>query len=375
MTGLTAHREQEGVKRPAVVITGGGTGGHLFPGIAVARAFMDQFPGCRIRFISSGRAIEETILSDAGFDTIVIGAAGIKGKSWGRKIGAVFMIPVGLAQSIAVLLKFKPDVVIGLGGYSAGPVVVAAWLLGIPRVIQEQNLLPGVTNRILARLADLIFTSFPDTAIPAPAEKIRFTGNPVRREIIEAFAGVSSEQSGRFTVLVLGGSQGARGLNRLVVEALDHLKEADRFCFIHQTGSAEVLDVATAYAERDIENDTAAFFTDMASLYARADLVICRAGATTVAEIIAAGKAAIFIPFPHAADNHQVYNARGLVEAGAAEMVLEHEATGPALARKIVFYADHPDALREKRENLRPLRVTDAAERIVDHITRLVGSK
>ncbi len=228
---------------------------------------------------------------------------------------------MGLIQSATVLIKFGPDVVIGLGGYSAGPVVVAAWLLRIPRVIQEQNVIPGITNRLLARFADLIFTSFPDTAIAAPIEKICFTGNPVRDEIIKAFDASASEKNRRFTVLILGGSQGARGLNRLVIAALDHLKETDRFRFIHQTGPADLQDAAIAYAEKDIANTTAPFFTDMAALYARADLVICRAGATTVAEIIAAGKPAVFIPFPHATDNHQVYNAQGTGRPGGGRNV------------------------------------------------------
>lgn len=361
-----------------VVFAGGGTGGHLFPGIAVAREFESKCPGTRILFVSSGRPIEEKVLAKTGFETAMIRVEGIKGKSLWSKLKSAMILPRGVMGAIALLLRFKPDVVMGLGGYSAGPLILAAWMLRIPRAICEQNQLPGVTNKILSHFSDRVYVAYKDTDLNAPMGKIRVFGNPVRKEIIKEL--MENEKSAQdknqgYTVLILGGSQGAHGLNMAVVNALGHLSHPDKFRFIHQSGTADEPVVAKAYDEKKIAHTTAAFFDDMASLYLQADLVICRSGATTIAEVTIAGCAVIFVPFPHAADNHQVFNAKPLVEEGAAEMILESDLSGRSLSERIEFYANHPDVCAKMKEKIRMFGNPDAASRIVEDIYQLLAVK
>lgn len=364
-----------------IVFAGGGTGGHLFPGIAIAEAFMHRQPETRILFVSSGKKIEETVLSKTAFEKKMITVEGIKGKRFSTKMVSLIKLPKGLIESLRLLIQFKPDVVIGMGAYSAGPVVVSAWLLRIPRVIHEQNSIPGITNRILADFANRIYVSFQDMEIKARAEKIYFTGNPVRKEILSAIqksrnTGFKSKNNHPvFDVLVLGGSQGAHSINKSVVDALKYLKDPLKYRFSHQTGPQDVDIVRKAYSESKIEFVVEPFFEDMATRYQTADLVICRSGATTVAELTVAGRAVIFIPFPFATDNHQVVNARALVEDGAAEMIREENLSGKLLSEKIQHYAGHPDILEDRKTRMRQFGKPDAAERIVDDIYRIIGSK
>ncbi len=364
-----------------IVIAGGGTGGHLFPGIAIAEAFMRRQPETRILFVSSGKKIEETVLAKTGFEKKLITIEGIKGKRFSTKMLSLMKLPRGLIESIGLLIGFKPDVVIGMGAYSAGPVVVSAWMLRVLRVIHEQNSIPGITNRLLADFANRIYVSFADTKIKARAEKIVFTGNPVRKEILDAICrnrntGAKAQNNNlKFDVLILGGSQGAHSINMAVVDALKYLKAPVKYRFTHQTGEQDVDHVQKAYSASNIECVVAPFFEDMATRYQNADLVICRSGATTVAELTIAGSAVIFIPFPFATDNHQVVNTRALVENGAAEMILEEELSGLFLSDKIQYYAGHPDILEERKARMRQFGKPDAAERIVDDIYRIIGSK
>jgi UDP-N-acetylglucosamine--N-acetylmuramyl-(pentapeptide) pyrophosphoryl-undecaprenol N-acetylglucosamine transferase len=361
-----------------VIFAGGGTGGHLFPGIAIAREFENRYPGTRILFVSSGRPIEEKVLAKTGFETAMIRVEGIKGKTLWSKLKSAMILPRGLLGAIALLFRFKPDLVMGLGGYSAGPLILAAWMLRIPRAICEQNQLPGVTNRILSHFSDRIYTSYNDTDLNAPAEKIRMFGNPVRKEIVKRLQEHREdvlEKNQAVTVLILGGSQGAHGLNMAVVAALEHLGYPEKFRFIHQSGTADEPVVANAYNEKKIVHTTAAFFDDMASLYRQADLVICRSGATTIAEVTIAGCAVIFVPFPYAADNHQVFNAKPLVDKGAAEMILESDLTGRSLAERIEFYAGHPEVRSQMEGKIRAFGNPDAAARIVEDAYQLLDTK
>jgi UDP-N-acetylglucosamine--N-acetylmuramyl-(pentapeptide) pyrophosphoryl-undecaprenol N-acetylglucosamine transferase len=369
---IADETEISGIK--SVVFAGGGTGGHLFPGIALAEEFTRRNPGCRVVFVSSGRPLEERVLAETGFEKYRIPVEGIKGRRGMAKLKTAVRLPFSLFYAMALLVRVRPDVVIGMGGYSAGPVVLAAWMLGRRRVICEQNRLPGMTNRILARFAQRIYVSFPDTFANAPADKTVLAGNPVRRRIVEALStketktAFTKHENGRFTVLVLGGSQGAKGINRAVTGALDHLAEKETYHFIHQTGEHDVQAVAAAYAEKNFSAVVASFFADMAALYRQADLVICRSGATTVAEIAVAGKAAVFVPFPHATDDHQRHNAVDLVGAGAAEMILENDLNAEELAEKIVFYRQHPAALTAMQTAMKGFGRPDAAKKIVDDI-------
>jgi UDP-N-acetylglucosamine--N-acetylmuramyl-(pentapeptide) pyrophosphoryl-undecaprenol N-acetylglucosamine transferase len=362
-----------------IVIAGGGTGGHLFPGIAVAQEFEVRNPASRIIFVSTGNPLERSVLSKTGYTLQTITAAGIKGRGLWNQIKSVAKIPKGVLAANRILKNFSPDLTVGLGSYSAGPVVFTAWLRRIPIVVHEQNILPGITNRILSRFANRIYISFENTKSNMDSRKVQWTGNPVRRELLEysdRHAEDVSDDSGNgfFTILIIGGSQGAHRINTAVIEALEHLEDKEHLHFVHQTGDADEQPVEEAYRRSNIQCTVQSFFDNMAELYSRADLLICRAGATTVAEITALGKAVIFIPFPYAADNHQVLNAGTLAEDGAAEMIIEKDLNGNVLSEKINNYAAHPAELKNISARAKQLGKPDAAKSIVDDCYRLLNT-
>jgi UDP-N-acetylglucosamine--N-acetylmuramyl-(pentapeptide) pyrophosphoryl-undecaprenol N-acetylglucosamine transferase len=359
-----------------VVIAGGGTGGHVFPGIALAEAFRGMNPNSRIVFAGTGNLLETDALRRTPFEHRAISAGGLKGRGPLRQAGALVKVARGLVQSFGLLRRFSPDLVIGVGGYVSGPMVLAARLMGICCVLQEQNVMPGITNRMLAPLVHRIFAAFPDTRGKGFQRKMTVTGNPVRRELLSG----SKERDDRgaaapkqpFTLLIFGGSQGARGINEAVMKALPHLP-LERMAFIHQTGEDELARVRSAYETRGAAATVEAFFVDMAKQYRAADLVICRAGATTVSEVTAMGKPAIFVPYPFAADDHQQMNARSLADQGAGEMILEKDLTGEALAGRISYYEAHPEALDDMAERAKAFGKPDAARRIVEECYDLLG--
>lgn len=361
-----------------IVIAGGGTGGHLFPGIALAQEFTARNPNNRLLFVGTDKPFETRALSKAGFAHKGITSEGIKGRGILNQTKSILKIPKGIFESVMILKQFRPDLVVGVGGYSAGPLAAGAWLLGIKIVLHEQNILPGITNRILSCLADRIYVSFDDIPAGFNPKKVLYTGNPVRREILQFTSNqkvgeiADSPQPRQFTILILGGSQGAHSINMAVLDAIDKIKDKAKFFFVHQTGLNDETRVKTEYERFGVSFKVQAFFNDMARQYQNADLVICRAGATTVAEIKAVGKGAIFIPFPFAADNHQVLNARSLENAGAAEMILEKDLNGNALAERINFYASSPDTLRRMASRTKDLSRPDAAAVIVDDCYKLV---
>jgi len=378
LAGPVSAAGDNGGRPLRVVIAGGGTGGHLFPGIAVAEEIRSRDSDHQVLFISRGNQFERTALARAGFPLATISVEGLKGRGLWNQLRGLGRLPWAIAQSVGRLRAFRPDLVIGLGSYSAGPLVVAAWLLGIPVALCEQNVLPGITNRVLARLADRIFTSFDRTEGGFDLAKVRWTGNPLRRQIVQTAARVATTGTAPatpFSVLVVGGSQGAHRINTAMIEALGHLGDPAGYFFIHQTGSADEAMVAAAYQRSGAAARVQSFFDDMATQYARAHLVICRAGATTVAEITALGKAAVLIPYPHAADDHQQRNARRLVAAGAAEMIDEQELNGERLAARIAFYAFHPEVWTDLARQAARLGKPDAARRIVDECYRLVAAR
>jgi UDP-N-acetylglucosamine--N-acetylmuramyl-(pentapeptide) pyrophosphoryl-undecaprenol N-acetylglucosamine transferase len=371
-----SFRESSGPLR--IVIAGGGTGGHLFPGIAIAQEFMARNPNNRVLFVGTGKPFETTALSKADFAHKRITSEGIKGRGLGNQTRSILKIPKGILESVMILKRFRPDLVFGVGGYSAGPLAAAAWLLGTKIVLHEQNIFPGITNRILSRLADRVYVSFDDIPTGIRPKKVLYTGNPVRREILQypknqkGLEIDESEQKRYFVILILGGSQGAHSINMAILEAIETITDKDKFFFIHQTGLNDETRVKNAYERYGMSCRVQAFFNDMDRQYQKADLVICRAGATTVAEIKAIGKGAIFIPYPFAADNHQVLNARSLEKTGAAEMILEKDLNGKALAERINFYASNPDTLRQMASRAKDLCRTDAAAVIVDDCYKLV---
>lgn len=362
-----------------IVIAGGGTGGHLFPGIAIAEKFLDRAPNAVILFIISGNPFEISVLSEKKYKYCCIESQGIKGRGLLKQMAVVAKIPLGILQSLKILRKFKPDLVVGMGSYSSGPVIAGAWLLGIRITLCEQNILPGVTNRCLSYFAQRVYVAFQDTSLGCAEKKIYFTGNPLRKEIIENVVGnnskeqnCSSEVKRQFTVMITGGSQGAHSINLAVADALGYIKNKDKFNFIHQTGSDDEDMMKVVYKKHGIQGTVKSFFTDMSVQFNKADLVICRSGATTVAELTALGKGTIFIPYPFAADNHQALNALSLVEAGAAEMILQEDLDGKLLAGRIERFASHTESLKTMAARAKKIGRPDAVEKIVDDCCRLI---
>lgn len=353
-----------------IIIAGGGTGGHLFPGIAIARTIIDDAPGSRVLFVNTGNALETKVLSEAGFEQKVIRSSGLKGLGIFKKLGALMKIPGGVAASASIIKAFRPDVVIGVGGYSSGPVLLAARMLGVKTALHEQNRLAGMTNRFLSRLSGRVYVSFENTVINGRPENRRVTGNPVRKEIcgIEKKADASGSVP---TVFVTGGSQGAEKINQTVIQAVRLLRHP--VSIVHQTGKRNYEEVRTAYEQSGTDALVKPFFTDMAERYRNADLVICRAGATTVAELSAIGKPALFIPFPFAADNHQVFNAQALTETGGAEMIEEKNLSPELLAERISYYAENPDRLKEMAGRAKKLGKPDAARKIADDLYEYIN--
>ena len=358
----------------SLIIAGGGTGGHLFPGIAVAEEVLAAGTGNRVRFIGTGNRFETGVLRRKGFEQEVITVQSLKGKTIFLQVKALISLPSSILSALWVLRKLRPDVVLGVGGYSAGPVVVAAWIIGIPRALHEQNVIPGMTNRMLSYLADRIYVSFENTRIKASKRKIHMTGNPVRKEILSCVENTVTAAKGPatrenpFTVFIVGGSQGAHRINTAVVEALAHIRSKDRVVFIHQTGDADEDAVRKAYTDHNIAGTVKPFFNRMDRQYRKADLVVCRAGASTIAELTVLGKGVLFVPYPFAADDHQAINAHQLVSAGAAEMILEKDLSGALLARKIEGYASSPERLESMAVNMRKLAKPDAAKAIVEDL-------
>ncbi|MCG6908973.1 MAG: undecaprenyldiphospho-muramoylpentapeptide beta-N-acetylglucosaminyltransferase [Deltaproteobacteria bacterium] len=363
-----------------LVIAGGGTGGHLFPGIAVAEEVLARNTDSSVLFIGTGKPFETAILGEKGFCHAAISVQGIKNLGLLKQARAFTLLPMSLYASAKILKSFRPDLVLGVGGYSAGPVVAAAWMMGVKTALQEQNVLPGITNRWLSHIADRLYLSFPETKGIRTGKKALVTGNPVRREFFAATppleqAGETGANAAKaLTVLVVGGSQGAHGINLAMRSALTFMEGRHRLHVIHQTGSDDVETMQKAYAESGVSSTVKAFFTDMAQQYRRADLIICRAGATTVAEVTVLGKAVIFIPYPHAADDHQRLNAESMVAAGAAELILEKNLTGERLAGRIQHYAGSPDLLARMGHRASMLGRPNAARVIVDDMYELVHS-
>lgn len=370
-----------------IIIAGGGTGGHLFPGIAIAQEVMTKHSGNRVLFVSTGKPFEKKALSEAGFPMRRITSQSIKGQGVWNQLVAVWKIPWGVFESIWILKRFRPHLVMGVGGYTSAPLVIGAWILGIQIVLHEQNVLPGITNRILAPFAKRIYVSFENTQFKLirrtsgnVMKKVRVTGNPVRKEIIRCAMKHSgnittaSNQKETFTVLIIGGSQGAHAVNLAVMEALSYLKEKKKFFFIHQTGSQDDVTVRNAYVRQGIPCEVKPFFNDMAGRYDKADLVVCRSGASTVAEVTALGKGVIFIPYPYASDDHQLLNAQGLTLAGAAEMIRETDLNGRLLAERVEYYASDRTKLQAMASKAKALGSLDAATVIVnDFYTLLTG--
>jgi UDP-N-acetylglucosamine--N-acetylmuramyl-(pentapeptide) pyrophosphoryl-undecaprenol N-acetylglucosamine transferase len=355
-----------------MLVAGGGTGGHVFPGIALAEEVVGRHPGNDVVFVGTKRGLEATVVPQAGFPIEFVDVKGLKGKGLLRTLLSLLLLPRAFFQSWWILRRWRPDVVVGVGGYASGPVVLTAWLLRIPTAVQEQNAVTGFANRVLGRFAEAAFTAFPEAARHFAACKVYQLGNPIRRELMENFMRPEVPHD-RPRLLVFGGSQGAHALNMRVIEALPHLADLrERIRITHQTGARDREYVERGYRAVGFEPDVREFITDMSGAYAESDLVVCRAGATTLAELTVCRRPAILIPFPAAADNHQVMNARSLVDAGAAVMIEERDLTGEYLAREIRAIL----ASTERRERMKRaagrLGSPQAAREIADVLSDLV---
>ncbi len=345
-----------------VILAGGGTGGHLFPGLAVAREFQRRDAMTEILFVGTEHGIETRVLPREGFRLEIIPVRGLKGRGLRGLLDALYGIPIGFLRSLRIIRKFRPECVIGLGGYASGPFLIASKWKGIRCAILEQNLRPGFTNKLLARWVDRIFTSYRDSAAYFPPSKVLETGNPVRWRTLP-----ERERADKLTLLIFGGSAGAHRINVSVIEALKSLGDlAHDLYLIHQTGEADFPVIKAAYASLPFAAEVVPFIEKMDEAYARADLVLCRAGATTVAELTAFGKAAILVPYPYAIYDHQRWNAKALADSGAAEMILDQELSGMKLASRIRAYATDRERIQRMGRLARAMGRPEAAERIVD---------
>jgi UDP-N-acetylglucosamine--N-acetylmuramyl-(pentapeptide) pyrophosphoryl-undecaprenol N-acetylglucosamine transferase len=351
-----------------LVIAGGGTGGHLYPGIAVAREAARE--RAEVLFIGTENGIEARVLPKEGLSFKPVRAGKFKGVGFMDKVKTLMAIPASIFEASRVIKGFGPQVVLGVGGYASFPAVVSAKLMRIPVVLQEQNAFPGLTNRVLGRFADKVCTGFNEAGRFFPARKTVFTGNPIRADLLKADrAGAIKEMGldrGLSTVLVFGGSGGAHRINSAVSDALPLMAGLHgRVQFIHQTGDRDVSMVEEAYGRSGFTAKVLPFIYNMAAAYACADLVVCRSGALTLAEITALGKPALLIPYPHAADNHQEKNARALEVAGAAKVILDSDATGGRMAEEISRLINDKDALLGMSGRSFSLGRPDAARKVL----------
>ncbi len=351
-----------------MLLTGGGTGGHLFPAIAAAEAMAACRPGSKIMFVGTRRKMDQTSLSGYGFEVKGIHCYGLKGKNIFDLLKAIVVLPLSFAEAFIQILSFKPDVVLGVGGYVTGPVIAAAKLLGKTTVIHEQNSIPGLANRKLGILADSVCTSIPESGKFFPAKKITFTGNPVRKPILELAKKGTGKDSTNLILLVLGGSQGAHRVNELVMEALTNHKDciSVELKVIHQTGATDFDRVKDTYRRNGVDAIVQPFFQDMVSVYKDADLLVSRAGATTLAELAVLGKPAILIPYPFAADNHQDKNADYYAKEGGCVKFVENSLDGQILAEQVEKILVNEEQRLKMAEKMKKLSHPEAAAKIVD---------
>ena len=359
-----------------IVIAGGGTGGHLFPGIALAKQLKRHDMDIEITFVGTRQGIESRIVPKEGFNLKTIMSSGVIGKKGLNRWVSWCKIPIGAAQSMCFLIRKRPDLVVGVGGYSSGPVVLSSWLLRVPILIHEQNSVPGVTNKWLGKIADKVAVSFNESKKFFPGNKVVHTGNMVREEFYQPQEPTFQEPGMEFRLLILGGSQGAHSINMAMIEALDHLTEfQDSIKIVHQTGGKDFEYVRRKYMEKDFSANVQPFMDDMAEQVRQASLIICRSGATTLAEITATGKVSILIPFPHATHNHQEINARILEAAKASEVILDNKISGERLAQSIIQSIKEPEQLKEMEENSYRLGKRDATEKVKELCLQLTEDK
>jgi len=353
-----------------VLIAAGGTGGHIYPGIAVAKEILRRDSTSEVLFVGTARGLETKIVPDNGFQLSLIKSAGLKNVGFVGKLKGLLILPKSFLEARRLIKDFQPDVVIGAGGYVSGPVLMMAALMRTPTLVMDSNALPGFTNRRLAPFVTKAALTF-DEALPFFGKKGIVTGNPVRKEFFEV---QPKERGEKVNLLIFGGSQGARAINNAMGDALAALPK-DKLQITHQTGEADLEKIREIYSRSGFNGaaDVRPYISNMVDEFAKADLVICRAGATTCAELSAAGKAAIMIPLPTAADDHQRKNAEALQTAGAAKMILQKDLTGESLANEILDLIKSPEKISAMEAATKKLARADAAETTVDLIEKLAA--
>ncbi|MEO7658696.1 MAG: undecaprenyldiphospho-muramoylpentapeptide beta-N-acetylglucosaminyltransferase [Pyrinomonadaceae bacterium] len=352
-----------------VLIAAGGTGGHIYPGIAVANEIIRRDPDSEVLFVGTPRGLEKKIVPDSGYQLALINSSGLKNVGFAGKMKGMMVLPRSFWEAKKILREFRPDVVIGAGGYVSGPVLMTAHFMRFPTMVMDSNALPGYTNRRLARFVDKAALTF-EAALPFFGSKGIVTGNPVRQEF---FAVADSDPGEKINLLIFGGSQGARAINNAVVEALPFLTEmASKLDIVHQSGEVDFETVRFGYAENGWEGvDLRPYISNIVDSFSAADIIISRAGATTCAEVAAAGRMAIMIPLPGAADDHQRKNVEAMVARGAARMILQSELTGQRLANELYEFIANPELIIEMATAARKMARPDAAEATVDIIEGL----
>jgi UDP-N-acetylglucosamine--N-acetylmuramyl-(pentapeptide) pyrophosphoryl-undecaprenol N-acetylglucosamine transferase len=357
-----------------LLIAGGGTGGHVFPAIAIAQEWLSRGSDREVVLVGTQRGIEMRLVPAAGLPLETLRVAGLKGKGGMTLLKNLAMLGSGLADARAVLRKHRPVAAFGVGGYAAGPMMLATWLGGIPNIIFEPNAEPGLTNKLLAKISERIATGY-EVSARAWGAKAVVTGCPVRPEF---FAIAPQPVAKPFRLLITGGSQGALPINRAFVDAMDLLAaRKSELSIVHQTGERDYNAVRTAYARREILAEVTPFLNNIAERFAWADSIVCRAGAITAAEVAAAGRTAIFIPFGHATDSHQLRNAQEMVRAGAGRLIAEPELTAERLSSEIFALIDRPEETQRMAAAAKSLARPNATREIVDLIesaAKLLGN-
>jgi len=363
-----------------VIIAGGGTGGHLFPGMAIAEELKRREDKTEVIFIGTEHGIEARIIPREGYPIKFLRAEGFVGVSVLRKIKAALKMLLSIFDSYGIIKAVSPDIVIGVGGYASVGPVLAASMMSVPAMIVEQNSVPGLANKLLGKFVGAIGVTYQESISFFPRARTFFTGNPIRSRILtgnrDAAYDIFSLERDKFTVFIFGGSSGARNINRAVVDSFNHMQELkEKVQFLHQTGDKDFEHVRESYRKWGFRGTVTPFIYQMAEAYAVADIVISRAGATTLAELTAIGKSAILIPYPYAAGHHQELNAGKLLELKAARMILDHELTGEVLAENIRELYENSDLRQEMERQSRSVGRPDAAQKIVDVAISLIKNR
>ncbi|HZK17713.1 MAG TPA: undecaprenyldiphospho-muramoylpentapeptide beta-N-acetylglucosaminyltransferase [Clostridia bacterium] len=362
-----------------VLVAGGGTGGHIYPALAIARGVQDKF-NAEVLYIGTSKGLESDIVPQSGFDFKTISATGLERKLSFKNVKAVWQAGKGYFEARAIIRSYLPDLVVGTGGYVCGPVVLAASRRGIPTLIHEQNAFPGITNKLLSRFTDTVAVTFEESVkYFGDKKKVRVTGLPVRQEILNANRVRASQKKElkqeKLLLLSFGGSRGAYSLNKAVLDVIARFKDEPRIQMIHVTGTLGYEDFSASIkpVKDELENVTVVpYLHNMPEVMARADLVICRAGAATIAELTVLGVPSILIPYPYAAENHQEYNARALVEKGAAELILDRDLNGDTLLERVELLLGNENRLREMALNSGAQGRPEALQDIIKLIEKIV---